>query len=69
MKETTRKHLRVQVLELRTELRGYVKELATVNRERERIQNSILDTANEIRGIQEDCGDQIEIDPQNPELH
>lgn len=68
MRDSAKYHLRRQVLELRSELRGYMKELETIERERDRVKNSISQTVNEIRDIQEDCGDPIEIDPTHPEL-
>ena len=68
MKDSTKKYLRQQVLEVRVELRGYVKELQTINKERDRVISSIRACAADIQAMQEDCGDPVEIDPQNPIL-
>jgi hypothetical protein len=68
MRESTKKALRQRVLEVRAEMRGFIKELGTINREKTRVEESIKNCVDEIRGIQEDCGDSIEIDPQYPEI-
>lgn len=68
MKEASKQTLRRQVLESRGELRGYIKELTTAKKEVTRIESQITQVVEEIRDMQLDCGDPIQIDPQYPEI-